>query len=108
MLLDLILYSLVCFRLSEMLVIDDGPFDAIAELRGWFNRAPFDNSLRRNIANALSCVYCTGVWVAFGLGVVYHLTHESGIIQSLIFSLAVAGLQSVLSDKFGRTINQES
>lgn len=107
MLIDLILYSLVSFRMSEMLVIDDGPFDAFAELRGWFNCAPFDNSLRRNVANALSCVHCTGVWVAFGLGVVYHLAHESGLIQSLIFTLAIAGLQSVLSDKFGRTKQEE-
>lgn len=106
MLAQLVIYSLICFRLSEMLVIDDGMFDMFAELRGWFNRAPFDNSLRRNIANALMCVYCTGVWVSFGLGVIYHLTNESTVIQSILFTLAVAGLQSLLADKFSRAVKE--
>ena len=101
-----LLYVLVAFRLSEMFVVDDGAFDMFANLRGWFNRALDDNSLRRNIANALMCVHCTGIWVSLALGIVYYLTNNGAgvaVFDAILFSLAVAGGQSVLSAAFGRS-----
>jgi hypothetical protein len=98
----LVIYALVSFRVTELLVIDDGPFDLFANIRGWFNRAPFDNSIRRNISVALSCVHCTGLWVSLALGAVYHYVGGVTISWAIVFSIAVAGLQSILANKFGR------
>jgi hypothetical protein len=112
MFFQFLLYTLVSFRLSEMFVIDDGPFDIFTNLRGWFNRAAFDNSLRRNIANALMCVHCTGIWISFALGFIFYLannvfvyTQSAGVtlFDAVLFSFAIAGGQSVLSGAFGRS-----
>ena len=102
MFLYLLVYSLIAFRLTELLVIDDGMFDVFVNIRGWFNRAPFDNSLRRNISNALACVHCTGLWISFALGVVYYYTGDVTITSAILFSIAVAGMQSILANKLGR------
>jgi hypothetical protein len=103
--LQVILYALGAFRLAELFVIDDGPFEMFAYLRGWANRAPFNNGIRRNLANVLTCVHCTGLWVSLALGFVYHFTNESTVVFSILFALAVAGLQSLFSGNFGRGTN---
>lgn len=100
-LLTLVLYALIAFRLSEMLVIDDGLFDVFSNLRGWFNRAPFDShGLRRSIADVLTCVHCVGVWIALVLTFTLPFTT---ILDFFIWFLAIAGLQSVIAGKLGRT-----
>lgn len=101
--LSLCLYALVAFRLAELLVIDSGPFDVFTSLRGWANRAPFNNGLRRNLANVLTCVHCAGLWISLALGVAYHFTHDAPVLYSILFALAVAGLQSLIANNLGRS-----
>jgi hypothetical protein len=100
--LSLVLYALVAFRLAELLVIDNGPFDVFASLRGWANRAPFNNGLRRNLANILTCVHCSGFWISLALGAIFYFTNGS-VVFSILFAFAVAGLQSLLANNLGRS-----
>jgi len=97
-LVRLIICALAVFRLAELFVIDSGPFDVFMNLRGSFNRVPFDNSLRRNIANLLLCVHCTGFWLAFMFGLFF----ASSFANYILFSLAIAGLQSIFANSLGR------
>jgi hypothetical protein len=97
-----IIYALTAFRISELFVIDDGPFEIFLSLRGWANRAPFDNSLRRNLSNVLSCVHCFGFWVSLLFGVVFYFSNDVTVVDAVLFALGVAGFQSLLANKFGR------
>ena len=98
----LTLYALVAFRLSELLVIDDGPFEIFLSVRSWFNAAPYNNGIRRNISNVLMCVHCTGFWISLGLGIIYYFSAHSTMIEAVLFGVAVAGAQSILANKAGR------
>ena len=100
-----IIYALAAFRISELFVIDDGPFEIFLSLRGWANRSPFNNSLRRNLANVLSCVHCVGFWVSLVFGVVFYLSNDVTVIDAVLFALGVAGLQSLLANKLGRNLS---
>lgn len=96
----LALYALVTFRLAELFVIDDGPFDMFMNLRGWFNQAPFEShGLRRTLANLLSCVHCAGIWIALLLTFTLPFTNA---LDFFIWFLAIAGLQSLLAGNLGR------
>lgn len=55
---ELILFSLVCWRLSYMLVEEDGPRNIFQRMRFWFQDRRFP---------VLDCLYCTSVWVAMPL-----------------------------------------
>lgn len=96
----LVICSLATFRLTEMLVVDDGPFEIFISLRGWFAAAPDDTkSIRRMISNGLACVHCTGVWIAFLFTFTLHVL---SITEFMAFWFAIAGLQSIFSCKLGR------
>lgn len=99
-LFTLLLYALVTFRLAELFVVDDGPFEIFVTLRGWFNRAPQDKGLRRTIAEALQCVHCLGIWIALAL--TFTLPYQS-LLDFFIWFLAIAGIQSLLACNLGRT-----
>jgi hypothetical protein len=98
----LIFSALATFRLAEMFVIDDGLFDVFANLRGWANNTPFDNGIRRNISTLLSCVHCIGIWFSIIFGVAFYIINGVTIFDAFVFTFAVAGLQSLLSNNFGR------
>jgi len=95
----LVLYALVAFRVAELLVIDEGPFEIFTNLRGWFYR-PNERGLRHTIGEALVCVHCTGLWVSFFL--TFTLPYRS-FVEFIIYFLAIAGLQSLLAGNLGRT-----
>lgn len=101
-----IIYSLAAFRLAELFVIDDGPFDVFVNLRGWaFNSGKPTNVLRRNLYNVLSCVHCTGLWISLIFGFVFYFANDVTVADSVLFALGVAGLQSIMSGNFGRGRN---
>ncbi len=95
----LMLYALAAFRIAELLVIDDGPWDVFMYLRGLHTRIPFDNSLRRQFINVLMCVHCTGIWVSFFL--TFTLPYKN-VTEFFIYFLSIAGLQSLLAGNLGR------
>lgn len=103
LLIPLLLGALIAFRLAELLVIDDGPFDLFFSARGWANRAPRNNGLRRNLSNVLECVHCVGLWISLALGVVFYMTNSFTLLESTLLAFSIAGLQSILANKAGRS-----
>lgn len=97
----LIVGALAAFRLSELVVLDNGPFDVFFHLRGWANKPPAGTWLRGTLADLLGCVHCTGFWMAILIGIAY--LSEIDILNGIIFWLAIAGLQSILAGRLGRT-----
>lgn len=97
----LIVCALAAFRLADLLVIDDGPFDIFMNLRGWANKPPTGTLFRGALAGVLSCVHCAGLWMAVLAAILYH--SGSNFIHLVLFILAIAGLQSILAKHLGRT-----
>ena len=99
-LIILILCALATFRLAEMFVLDDGPFDVFVDMRGWAHKAPDEGrSFRRMLAGALTCVHCAGVWIAL----LFAFFFSDSVVNFFVLWLAIAGLQSILANKLGRT-----
>ena len=97
----LIICALAVHRLAEMLSLDDGPFDIFMNLRGWLNQAPMESwNIKRTLSNLLTCVHCAGFWLALLFGLLFA---SSSIVNYLLYSIAIAGLQSILACNFGRT-----
>lgn len=99
-LIILILCALATFRLAEMFVLDDGPFDVFVDMRGWAHKAPDEGrSVRRMLAGALTCVHCAGVWIALPFAIFFSNT----VASFILLWFAIAGLQSIIANKLGRT-----
>jgi hypothetical protein len=79
-----ILCSLAAWRLTHLIVAEDGPWDIIVRIRAWFG-----NSV---VGKAMDCFYCTSVWMAIPFAFVV----GQGIIDRLVAWLAISGAASLL------------
>jgi hypothetical protein len=93
----ILLSALAVFRLAELFVFDDGPFELFAYLRGW---VLVGNPMLRTIGRALSCVHCTGLYLSALFAIPFFL---QSLYIGVLAALAIAGLQSVLANRFGRS-----
>ena len=95
-----ILSVLATYRLSEMLVKDDGPFLLIAHLRSFVIRKSADEQKYSNgyawqsAEELFNCAHCMGVWVAAFFSLLLGWNSRLGNIIILILSMA--GLQSFI------------
>lgn len=72
--LNLFLLGLATWRLSHLLVEEAGPWDVALKIRHkagirfdeW--SAPYAETM---VGNMLLCIYCTSIWVGFGLALTY-------------------------------------
>jgi hypothetical protein len=90
-----VLAALTVYRLSELVALDDGPFQFFARLRRWAGVHP-DDLIRENLAELLHCPYCLGVW--FGAVVVVLAVWPTWPGDLALGMLGLAGAQSVLSN----------
>ena len=74
--LDLLILALACLRLAYMLVREDGPAHLFARIRA-----------RTTFGGLLECVFCSSVWTAVGVLVVW-LTP----VRPIVYPLAISGL----------------
>lgn len=105
--------TLASFRLTRLLVYDkitefirrpfhhiveetlpDGTTEEYIEIKG--------NGLRKWIGELLSCHWCTGIWSAIFLYVIYHYYFE--MAEPLIIILAIAGVASIIETIVGKLI----
>lgn len=100
-LIRFILAAFACFRLAELLVVDDGPGDVCFKWRqtaGVYDLGQ-DDRPRRWHGRLFECPYCLGLWLALPLALwAVGLSPETSVMW-----LAIAGAQSVLHKLAGRT-----
>lgn len=113
-LLKFLLLVLAVFRLAELLVFDDGPFDVIFRLRVWtgiYDRDQDGNSFdgavgrKREIGLLLQCPHCIGMWLALPSAIVLFFVpvETFGLVIWLgVAWFAIAGAQSALETVAGR------
>lgn len=92
--LRLILGALSVYRISELLSLDDGPFEIFKNLRESLGRKSHSSLLFKELALLLSCPFCTGVWVSIFVLVLILL--PSGIGDIFLIILALSGAQTFL------------
>lgn len=70
MLFDFLINGLATWRASSLLVNEMGPYYVFRRMReaAGFAYYPDGDVLRRPDNHVLSCVWCTSLWLAFGVG----------------------------------------
>ncbi len=65
-LLRWLLAALACYRLAQLMALDDGPGDIFRELRLWAGCHEYgpDGRPKTGLGRLLGCPYCVGVWLA--------------------------------------------
>lgn len=96
-----VLAALACFRIGELVALDDGPLDLCLRLRvvaGCHDRGS-NGRIKTGAGRLFACPYCIGVWIAVPLA--YWLVGMSAEI--IIVWIALAGAQAFLQSIGGRT-----
>jgi hypothetical protein len=99
-----ILAALAAFRLAELFVVDNGPYDILVHLRGYLFQEgvplPQVSRIRRKIGGVFQCVHCLGLWLAIPLTLIYYI--HNFYLDAVIVYLAICGLQSIFAHNLGR------
>lgn len=111
--LVLLLLALATWRLSSLLVSEDGPWRMFRRIRRWARAGEWSQKgmdgnrlcpaeVQEVMMNAgrpegffsglLSCIWCTSVWVAAGLTALYLIWPPGAVGFSLVFALSAAAI----------------
>ena len=85
-----------CYRLTQLITIDDGPLEVFKWLRvmaGVYDRGPKGHP-QRMLGKLYGCPWCIGVWVA--LVITYFVLNSFIVSDILMLILAIAGGQAYL------------
>lgn len=92
-----LLLGFATWRLSTMIVREDGPGNIFFHLREWAG-ITHDGDRHvltvpdRFLPNLLSCVWCTSVWVASGWVFLWLLLPKVAIILAAVFALSAMAI----------------
>lgn len=79
----IIITALATYRLTRLVLIEDGPFDVALKLRG-----ALDPDQRTWLGKGMACPWCISFWI--GLALAYLATYTAGLI--LVSGLAASAL----------------
>ena len=90
---------LAVWRITQFIVLDDGPFDLMINLRVKFGRYTLDNKYEPTtpIGRLMECAHCVGKWVA--LAVALLILFPTTIGDVVLYTAALAGAQSLIEGK---------
>jgi len=93
--------SFACYRLAQLIAVDDGPWCVFSRLRSWAGRCAaaeqgrgVQNGACCQFANLLDCPFCLGIWFAFALA--FLVAWNVGSFILLWFG--IAGVQAFLQE----------
>ena len=92
--ITLIIGGLVTWRVSYMLVKEDGPLFMLARMRAYLAK---NQQKRGGLFDLISCVYCTSVWI----GSVTALWVAESVLELIWYTLAFSAI-SVVIERFTR------
>jgi hypothetical protein len=88
---EFIIVGLAVWRLSSLIVNEDGPFEVFAKFRD-FSGVRYDSFSKpygkNQFANLITCVWCTSVWVGLLLATGYFLAPTVTIWVSVPLGLS--------------------
>jgi len=93
---SMLVLVLACWRLTSLMVKEDGPFGMFAKLRHLIGVRQVEGSTTpygTNVfAEGLSCVWCCSVWVGAALTIAYAIDPGLTILASLPFALSAGAI----------------
>jgi len=95
--LRIVLACLAVYRLSELFVLDDGPYFIFRKFRKWLGQRAAGSDMNGSeymIAQLFECPFCIGIWLA-ALAVIPILLPNI-VTDILLVWLAIAGAQTFL------------
>jgi hypothetical protein len=89
-----------CYRLAELITVDDGPGDILLTIRAKLGGYDLDESGRpeTSLGRGIICPYCVAIWIALGLAMILFPVGP----MILVWWLAIAGGQAFLQGVGGR------
>ena len=103
--LELIILALACWRLSNLLVAEEGPWNVLGRIRG---RLIDQDKLETpgSLSKGLSCPYCVQVWLALAVTPLYLFWPSWTLLGA--FPLALAGIGAYLQKQtYDRSVELE-
>jgi hypothetical protein len=101
--LRLLLAILACYRLGQLVAVDDGPGFVFARLREWADgqarheqELGFRRSGRESLSDGLHCPFCVGMWAAGLLALLVARPVKAG--DFILTALGIAGAQAWLEE----------
>ena len=94
-----VLAAFACFRLAELIAVDDGPGDVLLWMRAKLGAYDLgeDGQPQTNLGRAIICPYCIGIWIAAGFALALWPIGWFPMVW-----LAIAGGQALLQRVGGR------
>jgi len=93
---SLLVLVLACWRLTSLLVQEEGPFKMFARFRRFVgvryvsgSPVPYGTNV---IAELISCIWCCSVWVGAGLSLAYIIEPELTVLAALPFALSAGAI----------------
>jgi hypothetical protein len=93
--IEFIILALAVWRLSSLLVHEEGPFDIFLSLRHRAGVAytEYSNRIGKNeIARALVCLWCTSVWVGIVVVLLYVILGDLVVWLASPFALSAGAI----------------
>ena len=94
-LLEIVILALAVWRLSSMLVNEDGPLHIFHKLRYKMGMRYNENSIEyptTPLSDLFACVWCMSMWVGFGITVVYLLLEAAAVYIAMPFALSAVAI----------------
>jgi hypothetical protein len=92
--MQFVLCSLAIWRLTHLIVAEDGPWDIIVRLRAWLGESV--------VGRAMDCFYCSSVWLAIPFAFI--ITND--ILWWFVCWMALSGAASLLEQSTNRDMNK--
>jgi hypothetical protein len=86
--MDLTVLALATWRISSLLVTEDGPYRVFSRLREWLGEHRPDGML----TGLLGCVWCVSVWISFGWVVLLAVIPQAVIWLAMPFALSAGAI----------------
>jgi hypothetical protein len=91
--IDFIVMGIATYRLALLLTQERGPFDVFLRIRALTGIEHDDGGVpymipERFWSRLLSCVWCSSVWIGFGITIIYYIFPALSIAVLLPFALS--------------------
>lgn len=93
--IEFLILGLAVWRLSSLLVHEEGPFDIFLRFRHWsgVGYTEYSNRVGKNeFARALICLWCTSVWVGIIAALLYAIFREPVVWMASPFALSAVAI----------------
>jgi hypothetical protein len=89
-----VLCSLAVWRLTHLIVAEDGPWDLVVRLRAFLGDSM--------VGHAMDCFYCSSMWISIPFAVFM----AGDVPEGILFWLALSGAASLFEQATGREKKQ--